>query len=164
LIALDVHYGEVVRGAAVAFADPAGAEKADFEIVETFDGTAEPYVPGEFKKRELPFLLKLLGSAKEHATDVVLVDGYVQLGEDRPGLGAHLHAALEGRCAVIGVAKTKFNGATSIRIVRGASTSPLFITAIGMEPKAAAELVRTMHGPHRIPTLLRRVDQLSRGL
>ncbi|EPX63712.1 hypothetical protein D187_006121 [Cystobacter fuscus DSM 2262] len=33
----------------------------------------------------------------------------------------------------------------------------------GMEPAVAAERVRTMHGPYRVPTLLKDVDRLSRG-
>ena len=32
-----------------------------------------------------------------------------------------------------------------------------------MNADGAAELVRGMHGPHRLPTLLKRADQLARG-
>jgi deoxyribonuclease V len=35
---------------------------------------------------------------------------------------------------------------------------------VGIDPREAATLVAGMHGPHRIPTLLRRADQLARGL
>jgi deoxyribonuclease V len=38
----------------------------------------------------------------------------------------------------------------------------LFVTAAGIAPPRAADLVRSMHGPHRIPTLLKRTDQLAR--
>ena len=48
-------------------------------------------------------------------------------------------------------------------VLRGDSSRPLFVTAAGMNPHGAAELVRGMHGPHRVPTLLKRADQLARG-
>jgi deoxyribonuclease V len=48
-------------------------------------------------------------------------------------------------------------------VLRGASTKPLLITAAGMPEAQAAEHVREMHGAFRIPTLLRRVDQLCRA-
>ena len=65
----------------------------------------------------------------------------------------------------IGVAKTAYRGAAfAERVLRGTSQSPLFVTGVGIEASEAAALVAAMHGPHRIPTLLRRVDQLARGL
>ena len=93
--------------------------------------------------------------------DIVIVDGYVWLGPDRPGLGWHLHAARGG--VVVGVAKTRFDGATAREVIRGGSTRPLFVTAIGIDPALAAEHVRQMHGDHRIPTLLGLADSLARG-
>ena len=38
------------------------------------------------------------------------------------------------------------------------------MTAVGIDPLAAAEQIRQMHGANRIPTLLKRVDRLTRGL
>lgn len=35
--------------------------------------------------------------------------------------------------------------------------------AAGTDPAAAAEKIRAMHGPHRVPALLKRVDLLARG-
>ena len=94
----------------------------------------------------------------------MIIDGYVLLGAQRPGLGAHLHEALGRQVAIIGVAKTKFVRAGPVELVlRGRSRSPLFVTAVGMDVAAAASHIRTMHGPYRIPTLLKRADQLSRG-
>jgi len=123
-----------------------------------------PYRPGAFYERELPCILAVLAqvSAKVRA---VIVDGYVDLDDaGRPGLGAHLHHKLRSGVVVIGVAKTRFAGATSAReVIRGASRSPLFVTARGLAVEEAAELVRTMHGPYRIPTLLGRADRLARG-
>lgn len=47
--------------------------------------------------------------------------------------------------------------------MRGTSTSPLFVTAVGIDPQVAADRVRDMHGPFRIPTLVKRADSLARG-
>src|SRR5262249_37080476 len=95
---------------------------------------------------------------------IVLIDGYVWLEENRPGLGAHLYQSLDGRVAVIGVAKTRYLGAAGVQeIARGTSKQPLYISAIGLRVQQAAEHVYSMRGPYRIPALLKRVDLLSRG-
>lgn len=159
ICAVDVDYQPTgVTAACVGFeswADPI----ATIEVVVRSTRPAAEYQAGAFYVRELPFLLSVL--ERMPALDVVIVDGYVWLGEDHPGLGKHLHDARGG--VVIGVAKTRYAGATAVEIVRGEGSRPLFVTAIGIATEAAAELVRTMHGDHRIPTLLRRVDALARG-
>jgi deoxyribonuclease V len=133
------------------------------EAVVRIDAVA-PYEPGRFYRRELPCLLSVLGAIDERP-GVVIIDGYVWLGDEHdPGLGAHLHGALGGRAAVIGVAKTRFLRARLVReVLRGGSRSPLYVTAAGMDVSEAADCIRGMHGPFRIPTLLKRVDQLCRG-
>jgi deoxyribonuclease V len=80
------------------------------------------------------------------------------------GLGAHLYEALGKKVPVIGVAKTPFKGAPHLEIFRGSSKSALYITAIGIEAVIAAEHVKKMHGPFRIPTVLRKADHLARGV
>lgn len=120
-----------------------------------------PYEPGRFYLRELPCLLAVLREVRAPVTTIV-VDGYVFLDNDRPGLGAHLHEAL--RVPVMGVAKTAFRGVTSaIAVTRGASTKPLFVSAIGMDVRDAAAHLAEMHGAYRTPTLLRLVDRLTRA-
>lgn len=52
--------------------------------------------------------------------------------------------------------------AGSVAVVRGASTNPLHVTAADLDPAAAAAHILSMHGPHRLPTLLTRVDRLCR--
>jgi deoxyribonuclease V len=123
----------------------------------------EPYEPGAFYRRELPCVLAVLEQTST-SFDVLIVDAYVTLdATGTPGLGAHLHAALGGTPAVVGVAKTRFAKATTaLPVTRGTSAQPLWITAIGVDPEEAADRIRAMHGPHRVPTLLRRVDQLAR--
>jgi deoxyribonuclease V len=139
-------------------------EAAAGQLVERVVGI-EPYVPGEFYKRELPCLLAVLNRV-EDPLDLVVIDGYVWLGDEaRPGLGARLYEALGRRVPVIGVAKTRFRSATrSVELRRGEhATRPLFVTAAGLDVNEAAERVRRMHGAFRVPTLLRQVDALCRG-
>jgi deoxyribonuclease V len=95
----------------------------------------------------------------------VLIDGYVWLDEaGSPGLGAHLYRALEERVAVIGVAKSRYRHPVAAReVLRGGSQRPLYVSAVGVDLEEAAAWVAHMHGEYRIPTLLKRVDQLCRG-
>jgi deoxyribonuclease V len=162
IAAFDVHYQPEgsASGAAVLFAGYSAKSPAA-EITCRLPDAAE-YVPGDFYRRELPCILKLyerIGAAPEE----IVIDGYAMIG-DRPGLGRHLFEALDGAIPVIGVAKTRFEDAPGIEILRGGSVRPLYITAAGIDPREAAERIRTMHGPHRIPTLLKRVDLLARGI
>ena len=120
-----------------------------------------PYEPGSFYKRELPCLLSLLHSVEE-PVDLVIVDSYVDLAPDHPGLGRYLYEALDQRVAVVGVAKTHFEGSSGIPVLRGVSKSPLYVTAAGMDVKLAAYFVQEMHGTSRIPHLLKQADTLSR--
>jgi deoxyribonuclease V len=123
----------------------------------------EPYEPGQFYRRELPCILTVLQTLP-NLPQIAIIDGYVWLGEQRHGLGARLYEALDKRVVVIGVAKTRFVGAEPVVLVtRGGSRIPLFVTAAGMDVAEAASHIRTMHGKHRIPTMLKRADQLSRG-
>jgi deoxyribonuclease V len=160
IVCVDAHY--LARGAVAAavgfygFDAPGAAEEAAVAIAEV-----APYEPGRFYLRELPCLRAAL-SALRHAPEVVIVDGYVWLGDGVPGLGAKLFDELDG-VPVIGVAKTMFRGATgAVEVFRGASTKPLLVTAAGTDGEVAARHVQGMHGRHRIPTLLRRVDTLCR--
>lgn len=166
---VDVDYRDATGGGAVAacvlmhgWTD----SKSTSEWTTTI-AKVEPYVPGQFYKRELPCLLAVLASAP--SLTAVVVDGYVWLGADengaqKPGLGAHLHDALSRAVPVIGVAKTAFAGATdALPVLRGDSTSPLFVSAVGVSEQDAADRVRQMHGQFRVPTLLKRVDSLCRG-
>lgn len=123
----------------------------------------EAYRPGEFFKRELPCVVQVLSMARSEYR-AILIDGYVDLDpHGAPGLGGHLHAHYDGRAAVIGVAKTAYRGGTfAARVLRGASRRPLFVTARGIPVQDAARLVEQMHGSHRLPTLIKRVDTLAR--
>jgi len=159
---LDVDYrDDHALAACVLLADWADATPTD-ERTARIESVA-PYEPGQFYKRELPCLLAVLEPVRASLT-VAIVDGYVWLGDEtKPGLGAHLSAALGGTVPVIGVAKTRFRDAAPVaEVLRGGSANPLFVSAVDMDLATAAERVRTMHGPYRQPTALKRVDQLCR--
>jgi deoxyribonuclease V len=165
-IAVDVHYdpaGQFSRAALVAFDDWSSPVARDERTVQV-EGV-EPYVPGEFYRRELPPLLAVL-SKSVTPLDVVVVDGHVWLdAQQKPGLGARLHEALGRSVPVIGVAKTSFHGATlAVAVRRGISTRPLYVSSLGIAIEDSVAAVHAMHGAHRVPTMLRRVDQLARGL
>jgi deoxyribonuclease V len=157
---VDVDYrGDEAWAACVLLRDWADADSAGV-YVEHLTGVA-PYQPGQFYRRELPCLLAVLARVTD-GIEAVVVDGYVWLGDGTPGLGAHLYEALGRGVPVVGVAKTRFAGAAAEAVVRGTSRRPLYVTAAGMDLAEAAVWVRSMHGPFRIPTLLKKVDQLCR--
>jgi deoxyribonuclease V len=161
---VDVDYREGEGAAACVLFTAWADEHPAAEHVERVRGVAE-YVPGQFYRRELPCLLAVLAGVGG-PVGLVVVDGYVWLEDEaHPGLGARLYEALGGRTPVVGVAKTRYAGAgRAVAVRRGESaTRPLWVTAAGMEVEAAAGCVAAMHGPYRIPTLLRRVDQLCRS-
>jgi deoxyribonuclease V len=134
------------------------ASIAEERVVQVAD--VAPYRPGALAARELPAILAVLADAD--GLRLLVVDGYVDLDpQGRPGLGAHAHAALG--IPVIGVAKTPFRGAAhAIPVHRGGAVRPLHVTAAGLPPASAAELVADMSGPYRLPDALRRVDAVAR--
>ena len=159
---LDVHYRPDGAMAACCLFEDWSSETARERYVRWISPVA-PYRPGHFYLRELPCLLEVLDRVGSHP-DLLVVDGYVWLGDEtRPGLGAHFHRVLRARIPVIGVAKNSLRGAGPARaVLRGRSARPLFVSAVGIDLDAAADRIRFMHGPHRIPSLLREVDRLCR--
>jgi deoxyribonuclease V len=157
---LDVDYRNPIAVAAGVWFQNWSAATAECEATAVFNEVAE-YHPGEFYHRELPCLIEVL--ARGPVPQVAVIDGYVWLGEGRLGLGAHLYEALGRKTAVIGVAKTQFLSATeSVPVCRGKSRAPLYVTSAGVDVSQAANWVAGMHGPFRVPTLLKRVDRLAR--
>ena len=129
----------------------------------TFTTTSAEYVPGQFYKRELPCILHFLKEVS-WGSNVIVIDGYVSLSDSKRGLGMYLYKALDMQIPVIGVAKNVFTqNTTSLPIFRGTSKKPLYITAAGIELQKAAEDIQNMFGEHRIPTILKIVDSLSKS-
>jgi deoxyribonuclease V len=163
IIALDVHYTEA--GAhTVGICFHRWTDEAPSRIYTDNRMEVEPYEPGVFYKRELPCLLGLLQQIDVTTLEAIVIDGYVHLEGGKDGLGAHLHRALGGQVPVIGVAKSRFRNAESfaLGLLRGASRVPLWITATGMDLKSARRHIASMAGPHRLPSLLRLLDSLTK--
>ncbi|MGK7891622.1 MAG: endonuclease V [Leptolyngbyaceae cyanobacterium] len=169
-MAVDVHYeGDRATAAGVLFESWPTAQVAQVLVKEI--GAIAPYEPGAFYKRELPCILSLLSDIKVSLSCIV-IDGFVALGaEQKPGLGMYLYHHLQQHpypnqthpISIIGVAKSPFAGTpTECEVLRGTSEKPLFVTAIGIDLVIAKARISTMHGEYRMPTLLKKVDQLCR--
>jgi deoxyribonuclease V len=75
-----------------------------------------------------------------------------------------LYDALDRKSVIIGVAKSRFKDTPAeTEIFRGGSKRALYVTTVGISETEAKGCIMRMHGEHRIPTLLKRVDQLSKG-
>ncbi len=163
IAAIDVHYKKdgTARVACILFDDWTDEEPYK-ELISTV-AEVEEYVSGSFYLRELPCILHILEKVQE-PLDTIVVDGFVWLAIGRPGLGAHLHKALKGAVPVIGVAKSHFMEAHSVAkaVTRGKSVNPLYVTAEGIETDKAAKFIENMAGEYRFPTLLKRLDQLTK--
>lgn len=164
IIAVDVHYTDKTACVAGVTFEQWDDESPCGEVVSSITHVA-PYEPGKFYKRELPCILRLLDEHALHP-ETIIVDGFVFLdGREKPGLGKYLYDAQHGGVSIVGVAKSAFHGISAeYGVYRGLSQKPLYVTAIGMDVNTAKTRVQAMHGPHRLPTLLKRVDQLCRGI
>ena len=136
---------------------------AAFELAVEHTDALEDYIPGKFFMRELPCILSAVSPHLDRLK-IIIVDGYVHLGSEQPGLGLKLFEELDQQKVVIGVAKKRFHSAEkAIEIFRGESVRPLYVTAAGIDVALAADHIFSMHGRFRIPTLLKRADSLARG-
>ncbi|NLJ79330.1 MAG: endonuclease V [Tissierellia bacterium] len=158
---LDVYYyGDYAKACGIVFRiEPSERIISRYcKIIES----VEEYIPGQFYRRELPCLLEVYDGIGE-GIDLIIIDGFVLLGGGKRGLGAHLFEALDRRIPVIGVAKTFFRGCTDyVKIYRGHSNRPLYISCIGTDLTNSAELIRNLGGDNRIPDILKMVDRLTR--
>lgn len=163
ITAFDVYYvNDTATTACVCF-DNWTDSISKLDLIE-FSNRIEPYKSGEFYKRELPCIISLIEKHKLQPS-VIIVDGYVWLNENKIGLGGHLFNELNGQIPVIGVAKSKFAIHSKVtKLLRGNSQSPLYISSIGIGLNEAAQNIEKMDGNFRLPTLLKRVDQLCRGI
>ena len=156
------HDAEGACAAAVAFEDwdaPEPVRRYTSRIAHV-----ERLAPGQLDLRALPCILQLL---REHALEpeLIVIDGFVHLdANETPGLGRHLHHALGGRTAVIGVSKTsRSDMPAQFEVAREAETRPLIVTCIGIDLGAAKARLHTMHCRKRVPTLLKLVARLAKG-
>ena len=157
----DVYYNKDCAKACCMVFEIEPAEKilsAYCQIVESISD----YIPGEFYKRELPCIIKAYKKIKEDI-DLIIIDGFVMLGNGKKGLGAYLFESLNKKIPVIGVAKTYFKDCEDyMTIYRGKSNKPLYISSIGIDLGYSAEFIKNLNGIYRIPDILKKVDQLTR--
>ena len=163
LLAVDVDYkddGSAVA-AGVLFQSWASATIED-TVLRTI-ASVQAYQPGRFFERELPCILAVADQCS-HAFEAIIIDGYVYLGDQRrDGLGAHLFRALGETTPIVGVAKSKFSETPAeTEVLRGTSTRPLYVTSAGISGSVAKQNVQSMHGDHRIPTMLSAADRACR--
>ena len=166
LLAIDVHYkATIAKTVAIEF-DHWQADTCSriIELELPINEVGE-YVPGEFYKRELPCIQKILSKVNMKDLEVIIVDGYVRLNQaGKKGLGAYLYEAIHKTIPVIGLAKRNFNQADDQRIpiLRGKSQNPLFVTSIGIDVQQAAQHIQNMKGNYRMPDLFRLLDQKTK--
>jgi len=161
IIAIDVYYkNERAKAVSVEFEDWKDEKPTQIHTVELDE--IEEYIPGQFYKRELPCILKVLKKSNLATIEAIIVDGYVQLDEKgKLGLGGYLFEELEGKTPIIGVAKKHFHtiGNKCVEVFRGESKKPLFVTAVGIDLHFSAKKIEEMYGEFRFPELLKILDQ-----
>ncbi len=163
IVAIDVDYrGNNASVAGVLFNDWQAESPHDILYCRKKD--IHEYISGQFYKRELPCLLKLLDKHRLNP-ECVVIDGFVYLdGHQKAGLGKYLYDALDQSAPIIGVAKNSFHQiSTNHRIFRGNSQKPLYITTAGYDLESAKEQIVSMRGDFRIPALLKLADQACRN-
>ena len=161
ILCTDVDYKEDGTAVAAGVTLESWSDDHALEEIVVHVDHVEPYVPGQFYKRELPCIQAIMAELTD--VSLVIVDGYTWLSPGRKGLGAHLWDALGGTIPVVGVDKAHFKDTTATEVTRGTSKRPLYVSAQGMDDTDASILVANMAGPSRFPNMLKHVDHLCRG-
>jgi deoxyribonuclease V len=160
---IDIHYKETYAKAVCVLSEWEAATPT--KVYTDIITEVAPYVPGEFYKRELPCILKVLQQVDISALEAIIIDGHVFVHNDgKYGLGGYLWDALDQKIPIIGIAKKSFINTEKLLtpIKRGQSESPLYISCIGIDKDVVLKKIDVLHGPHRIPTILKLVDSISR--
>ena len=163
IIATDIHYKETYAKAVCVAFD--WEDTAPEKIYTATIAEVEPYVPGEFYKRELPCILKVLEQVDLKSIEAIIVDGHVFVHNNKKyGLGAYLWEALNKKVPIIGVAKKSFidTEEVSTPILRGLSEKPLYVSCIGIAKEVVLEKINLLHGEHRMPTILKLLDVVTK--
>lgn len=164
IVSIDVHYRErFAKVVSIEFDH--WTDEYPKRTNELLISEVQNYVPGSFYKRELPCILKILECSPRDEIELILVDGYVFLDDhQKAGLGKYLFDALNAKIPVVGVAKKAFrdNELNVVKVYRGKSVNPLYVTCVGINLKVAAERVQHMAGNYRMPDLLRILDRKTK--
>ncbi|QZT37190.1 endonuclease V [Halosquirtibacter xylanolyticus] len=160
ILAFDTYYFED-KAKTVCVAFEQWKDEKPIEIYEEIISGVEEYEPGAFYKRELPCIMSLLQKIAIVKIDCIVVDGFVVLDDlGKNGLGGYLYELLEEKIPIVGVAKSGFrdNQKHVLKLYRGGSVKPLFITAKGVNLDKAFDCIASMHGKYRNPTILQILD------
>ncbi len=162
IVVIDVYYHENTAKCVAGLFQDWNSEKF-YKIYDLFINDITEYIPGQFYKRELPCILKILENIQEEY-ECIVIDGYVFLGaEKKTGLGKHLWDNLSTKKPIIGVAKNYFKDTPEDSVIfRGQSQKPLYITSIDIPLNIAKESIIKMYGDHRIPDLIKKIDLETR--
>ncbi|WP_276382131.1 endonuclease V [Flavobacterium sp. H4147] len=164
ILAFDTHYFDN-KAKTVCLEFSEYNQKENFKVHTEIIENVEEYIPGEFYKRELPCIMSVLNQINLENIEVIIVDGFVYLDDDKKyGLGGHLYEKLNRQIPIIGVAKTNFASIEKDKkaLYRGDSIKPLYITSIGIDLEEAFKNIESMHGEFRMPTLLKELDRLTK--
>jgi deoxyribonuclease V len=164
ILALDTYYFEN-KAKTVALEFSSWSDNIETVLYSEVLENIEEYISGEFYKRELPCILSLISKIDVKKIEFIIIDGYVFVDDNsKLGLGGFLYEKLSKKIPIIGVAKTDFISLTKnkISLLRGKSKNPLFISSIGINLNEATEKIKQMSGEFRIPTLLKKLDTLTK--
>jgi deoxyribonuclease V len=164
ILAIDVHYKETTAKAVGVLLQNWTDAVAQRYIIK-YINEVEEYVPGSFYKRELPCILEIVKDIDLRSLSYIIIDGFVVLDDSgKPGLGVYVYESVQSQVPEIGVAKTNFhqNEQHVIPVLRGESTRPLYVTAVGTDLQQAAEHIKSMHGEFRLPTVLKEMDRITK--
>lgn len=163
ILAIDVKYNEVEKTAKAVGVLFNWLDESPKETIEIIVKNIEEYIPGQFYKRELPCIKKVIEHTDIKQIDLIIVDGHVYVNNEKEyGLGGYVFK--EYGIPVVGVAKTPFykNKETVVEIYRGDSKQPLYVSSIGVDKSKSAQKIKQMHGDFRIPTILKQLDTLTK--
>ncbi|MGH1385849.1 endonuclease V [Kordia sp.] len=163
IAAIDIHYKETYAKAVCVVFN--WADETPQHVYTAIITEVAPYVSGEFYKRELPCILKVLEQVQLDSLEAIIVDGHVFVHNDKKyGLGGYVWEALDKKVPIIGIAKKSFIHTEKVAtpIKRGTSESPLYVSCIGIDKETVLEKIKLFHGEYRMPTILKLVDSHSR--
>lgn len=135
------------------------------------------YIPGQFYKREMPCLIELWNTISDEDKkniDTIIVDGFYDIWDGRPGLGHHFHDWLIDNgydVEVVGIAKNPCRETNEFTLpvyrTEASKTSKwrnaLWVNGSNMEHNYQEKVLK-MDGKYRIPTMIKHVDKLSRKI
>ena len=173
LLALDSYYKDDICNTSLIVFNKEESKTIYADTIYT--KVTSEYIPGEFYKRELPGIKKILKKFIKEQPELwsqihaVIVDSYITLkvgDKEWDGLGAYVNKFLDKikqHKIIYGVAKSKFGECDEIscKVYRGKSKNPLYVQTTAA-PIVAGHTICYMHGKYRIPTMLKEVDRLSR--